>query len=77
MAANSYKVPKKQWGKWNDVGRETFNGLYFIMSRNPGLFNHPKAKLKPQDIPRAHWKVTCWNAAWLAADEATIASKAA
>lgn len=66
MVRNQSRVPKKQWAKWSDKAREVFNALYMAMMRNPQLFRHPEAPpVKP-----FHWKVTSWNAAWIAADAA-------
>lgn len=64
MSDNKYRVPQKQWRKWNANARVAFNDIYSRMAKAPSLFTHPKA-LKPKSV---HWKVTAWNAAWLAAD---------
>ncbi len=62
--ANTYKVPKRQWSKWCDLSRITFNEMYGMMSMNQELF------LWPGDKPRTkrRWLTACWNAAWVAAD---------
>lgn len=66
---NTFKVPKKQWGKWKgEAPRVAFNRLYGFMIDNPDLFDHPKAPVKPQDMESEHWKTVAWNAAWIAAD---------
>jgi hypothetical protein len=63
---NTYKVPKKQWGKWDQPSRRVFNDVYHTMLENKDLFMHPA-----QDPPRdEYWKTTCWNAAWTAAEAA-------
>lgn len=36
------------------------------MAKSPDLFLHRKQA----PMSRAHWLVTCWNAAWIAADAA-------
>jgi hypothetical protein len=65
-AANTYKVPKRQWAKWDETARRVFNGLHGVMLENKNLFLHPG-----QDAPRdEYWQTTCWNAAWEAADAA-------
>ncbi|QOJ33903.1 MAG: hypothetical protein HRU82_02590 [Nitrospira sp.] len=61
---NSYRVPKKQWERWNICQRDVFNRTYIFMLENQGLFHHPKQK----DLNPQFWKTTCWNAAWIAAD---------
>lgn len=61
---NIHKVPKKQWRKWDIVGRRVFNMTYELMLENPNLFRHPK-----DPSVSARWaKTTAWNAAWIAAD---------
>lgn len=65
---NLYRVPKKQWAKWSDAGRAVFNNVMRTM-RDQSLFLHPKTK----PVPAAQWRTTAWNAAWIAADEATAA----
>lgn len=68
---NIHKVPKKQWRKWDVVGRRVFNKTYDVMVLNPDLFRHPK------DPTRSNrWaKTTAWNAAWIAADHVKEALK--
>lgn len=65
MAANKYKVPAKQWRRWSGHARCVFNKVFATMAQQ-GLFAHPKAL----PVPRAHWRTTRWNAAWVAADAA-------
>lgn len=61
---NRNHVPRKQWTRWSESARAAFNHLYGLMSANPELFLHPR-----QDCPETeHWKTTCWNASWEAAD---------
>lgn len=63
---NVYSVQKKQWAKWREYQRHVFNEVYGSMAANPDLFLHRKQA----PMSRAHWLVTCWNAAWVAADAA-------
>jgi hypothetical protein len=63
-AKNLNRVPKKQWRRWSGTARNIFNDVYSFMMKNPTNMLHPKAE-KPKDV---HWKTTCWNAAWIAAD---------
>lgn len=61
---NKFKVPQKQWNKWSNHAKTMFNKLYTNMiGRNQSLFLHTQQPA----IPREHWQVTCWNAAWIAA----------
>lgn len=60
---NRYKVPKRQWRKWCDLSRLTFNEVYGMMVLNQKLFLHPETA----KAPKKRWKTTCWNAAWTAA----------
>ena len=61
---NHYKVPKKQWNKWNQKEvRFLFNNLYGSMITDPAFFQHPKAPA----VQKKHWKTIAWNAAWWAA----------
>ena len=60
---NRYRVPKKQWSRWNEDQRRVFNHVHSAMTGNQDLFMHPKAEPVPVD----HWKTTSWNAAWEAA----------
>jgi hypothetical protein len=62
---NLYKVPKKVWGRWSDLRKQTFNRVYRLMSGDQELFSHPKADV----VPAAHWKTTSWNAAWIASED--------
>ena len=61
---NRSRVPKKQWRKWSVSARAVFNELYRVMLGNPDLFQATGA---PTPKP-FNWKVTSWNAAWIAAD---------
>lgn len=62
--SNPFKVPVKQWRKWDLKAKGTFNRLFDFMNRNPDLFAHPKAA----KVERKYWKTVAWNAAWIAAD---------
>lgn len=64
--ANRYSVQVRQWRKWSNLQRHVFNETYGIMAHSPDLFLHRKQA----PMSRAHWLVTCWNAAWIAADAA-------
>mgnify|MGYP003427208623 len=64
MFINIHKVPKKQWRKWDIVGRGVFNKTYEVMRANPGLFRHPK----DPSVSNRWSDTTAWNAAWIAAD---------
>ncbi len=61
-ARNKYKVPLKQWKKWNPDERCRFNEVYSSMILNQRMFLHPKVKTQAPD----KWKTTAWNAAWTA-----------
>lgn len=65
MIKNKFKVPKKKWNKWGKAARAMFNTMYYTMTHNKNLFEHPDAP----EIEKAHWNTTAWNAAWIAADE--------
>lgn len=67
--SNRYKVPKRQWKRWSEAGRMVFNATYSAMTRNQLLFSHPEA----ERIPTNRWRTICWNAAWIAAGEASVA----
>lgn len=62
---NMYKVPKKQWTKWNKKEvRLMFNGLYGSMIADPDLFQDAKAI----QLEVRFWKPVAWNTAWIAAE---------
>lgn len=61
---NKFRVPIRQWRKWSLLARRAFNGVYSAMIESPWAFQPPSAKVTNG---RA-WKVTAWNAAWIAAD---------
>lgn len=67
MTENIYKVPKKQWSKWNDSGKEMFNSLLEKIMNLHGNFLHPKTP----EMPHEEWQTVAWNAAWLAASITT------
>lgn len=65
---NKFKVPSKQWNKWDDRGRFVFNELYGAMIKSPWGFQSPAVcALK---ISARAWNCTAWNASWIAADAA-------
>ena len=61
---NLYKVPVKEWRKWNAAEKQLFNSTYSHMYKNYDFYTHPNQE-KPKHF---HWKVLAWNAAWMAAD---------
>lgn len=61
--ANTYRVPKSAWRSWSKISRHVFNEVYSAMTDSPWAFQPPSM---PKVNPRA-WKVTAWNAAWIAA----------
>lgn len=69
LVKNAYKVPKKQWNKWNRSGRMVFNYTFCVVGGAQDVIIHPKAP----KLPTHQWKTTAWNTAWLAADAATKA----
>ena len=70
MAKNIHKVNKHKWRKWGPVAQEVFNRLYYTMKKNPSVF----LATGQEELPKRRWKVTAWNAAWLAADFAEEAN---
>ena len=63
-AKNENRVPLKQWRRWSEKAREVFNRVYEFGTNNQWAMLHPKQTPPKPD----HWKTTCWNAAWIAAD---------
>jgi len=63
---NRHQVQKRQWHKWSPEARGVFNNVLSTMKKNQGIFMHPKDTLRRE----VYWETTCWNAAWIAADEA-------
>ena len=61
---NTYLVCRSQWKKWSPNARKTFESLFSFMLANQDLFKHPEGPI----MHEKHWKTTCWNAAWIAAD---------
>lgn len=66
MVKNIHRVSARQWRKWSETARRTFNAVYRVGMDSPTVFQHPKF---PQPKP-AQWKTLCWNFAWIAADAA-------
>ena len=63
---NLYNVPLRQWRKWGPRARQVFNEVFSSMAKNQRLFLHPH-----QDkLSKRMWRITCWNAAWIAAGAA-------
>lgn len=73
-AKNEFKVPKKQWKKWTELGRHVFNKNYGFMLANQELCVHPFTTASG-GIPEGQWRVICWNASWNAADLASRGEK--
>lgn len=71
MAVNRYKVSARMWKRWGVEGQRVFNNLYRMMISNQKLFMHLSVS---QFLPRVHWKTVAWNAAWIAACEASKSS---
>jgi hypothetical protein len=67
MTANTYKVPVKQWKKWNDIAKKTFNITYFNIKACYNTFLHPKTG----KITKEEHITIAWNSAWIAADAVT------
>lgn len=65
-ARNSYKVPLKQWRKWNKQARKVFNALYSHMIGSPWAFQSPA--VVAMKLNKRQWNATAWNASWIAAD---------
>ena len=61
---NTYRVPKRQWRKWNANARNVFNTLYQTMRDGQEIYN---ARPKAPQLPRDAWNTVAWNAAWIAA----------
>lgn len=64
MEENIFKMPKKQWKKWNELERKIFNDLNEFMLNNQAIFSHPDAAIVEDEC----WGTTAWNAAWTAAE---------
>ena len=64
MIKNLYNVNRKDWKKWSDIAKKTFNKVFDFAIEHPNILLHAK-----QEKPKArHWKVLAWNFAWIAAD---------
>lgn len=61
---NRYKVPKRQWRKWDERARNVFNTLYATMIADQRIYN---AAPNAPALPRAAWRTVAWNAAFVAA----------
>ena len=61
---NRYRVPKKQWKKWNEQEKTMFVDLMDTMIWSPLLFAHPKSpRIEPE-----YFRTVAWNASWMAAE---------
>ena len=56
----SHETPEE----WTDEQNALFSRIFVHMQGNQWLFTHPKAT----KVPDEHWCITCWNAAWMAAE---------
>lgn len=50
--------------EWTDAQRGLFSRIFRHMEANQHLFTNPQA---PR-VADEHWRVTSWNAAWIATD---------
>jgi hypothetical protein len=66
-ADNKFKVPKKSWGSWTLVGKHTFNKLFEAMTMNPEFYVHSDVISRGGIYSEKEWRVTAWNAAFMAA----------
>lgn len=73
MTSNTYKVPIKQWRKWDDQARFTFNRVYSSIIDNW----HILAPDSMQPIKPAARKVLAWNIAWVNAEACHVDAKEA
>ncbi len=67
--ANVNKVKAVQWKRWNAQQQQVFNEVFYTMTHNQKVFQHPDAA----KIPPEHWATCAWNASWIAADAARVA----
>lgn len=68
---NEFKVPKKSWGSWTFVAKHLFNKLYAAMIMNPEFYVHTDVTARGGFLSEKEWKVTAWNAAFMAASIAS------
>ncbi len=68
MTRNRFKVPKKQWRKWNSTAREVFNAVYKSIKTGYCTLFPKQFEL----LPKSAIAVMAWNSAWIAADAANI-----
>ncbi len=61
---NHYRVPAKEWRKWDAAEKQLFNSVYSHMYNNQDFYTHSGQ----EKIKHFHWKVLAWNSAWMAAD---------
>lgn len=64
-AINKFKVPKKVWGSWTLVAKHVFNKLYESMLNDRDFYVHTDLVSEYYEIYQ--WKITAWNAAFMAA----------
>jgi hypothetical protein len=65
-AVNRHRVATRKWRRWSKQARAVFNELYGAMTASAWAFQSPK--VTTLKIPARLWRVTAWNAAWIAAD---------
>lgn len=70
---NKFRVPKRQWRRWDEREQTAFNELFEVMMKDTRLFLHPDAEVPS----KKHWRTTAWNAAWMQADLLRYQRKAA
>ncbi len=64
---NRFKVPVKQWRKWNNHAQRVFNQVHVALRPSmQAIMSHPRAPI----MHKEHWGTIRWNAAWLAASAA-------
>lgn len=60
---NINKVPNRQWRKWNQQARFTFNSVF----NDSGIHQVMKHPLS-EPLPEQQWLTVRWNFAWIAAE---------
>ncbi len=65
---NTFRVPKKQWGKWSALARKVFNEVFATVRDNAPVLFPPGLNRLPAHLV----KIIAWNTAWVAADAANV-----
>lgn len=69
MVSNVNHVPLRQWRRWSDQQRAIFNGVHADLTHmGQSCFLHPETV--GRQLSTAEYDTICWNAAWIAADQA-------